>query len=238
MDSEFIEILGRLTANAVPGISDETLQQCELYYQLLVRENRKYNLTSITGPAAVAEKHFLDSLLLLPDLAGYAEPAVVDVGSGAGFPGLPLKICRPDLRLSLLDSVGKKTAFLALVIGALGLQDAQAVHARAEEHAGEYREYYDIAVSRAVAETRVLAELTLPLVRTGGRVVIAKGPGVRAELKDAEKALGLLGGEVEMVREFSLPVSGDKRSSVCIAKVRPTPGKYPRRPGIPAKRPL
>lgn len=238
MESEFTRVLKKITDGAGTGLQPEALEQCGKYYALLIQENKKYNLTTITGPTEAAEKHFLDSMLLLPDLEEYNQPSMVDVGSGAGFPGLPLKICRPDIQMTFMDSVGKKIAFIAMVIKKLGLEGTKTVHTRAEEHAAGYKEYYDIAVSRAVAEARVLMELTLPLVRVGGRVVISKGPGVEDELKAAENAVKTLGGEVERVREFFLPVSGDKRAVVRIAKVRSTPEKYPRRPGMPAKRPL
>ena len=238
MINEFKKKLPVLLAGAGIDMDRQMLQQSVRYYTLLVEENKKYNLTSITDPEEAAEKHFLDSLLLLPDLAEYEEPQVIDVGSGAGFPGLPLKIFRPELQMTLMDSVGKKTAFINQIIKELGLKGVWTVHARAEEHALSHREYYDLALSRAVAEMRVLMELTIPLVRVGGKVIISKGPGVQEELKAAVNALQVLGGEVERIREFSLPVSGDQRAVVRIAKTRATPSKYPRRSGMPGKRPL
>ncbi|HBX23900.1 MAG TPA: 16S rRNA (guanine(527)-N(7))-methyltransferase RsmG [Desulfotomaculum sp.] len=238
METEFKEKLQILLAGAEIEMTRQMLQQSVRYYTLLVEENKKYNLTSITKPEEAAEKHFLDSLLLLPDLDEYKKPQVIDVGSGAGFPGLPLKIIRPELQMTLMDSAGKKTLFIDKIISELGLQGARTVHARAEEHALEYREYYDLALSRAVAEMRVLMELTIPLIKVGGKVIISKGPGVQEEIKTATNALQMLGGEVERVREFTLPVSGDKRAVVRIAKTHTTPPKYPRRPGMPGKRPL
>jgi len=238
MENEFKKTLPILLAGAGIKIDRRMLQQSVRYYTLLVEENQKYNLTSIIKPEEAAEKHFLDSLLLLPDLGKYKEAQVIDVGSGAGFPGLPLKIFKPELQMTLMDSIGKKTVFIDKIIKDLGLEGVRTVHARAEEHALGHREYYDLALSRAVAEVRVLMELTIPLVKVGGKVIISKGPGVQEEIKAAINALQVLGGEVERVREFSLPVSGDKRTVVRIAKVRATPLKYPRRPGIPSKRPL
>lgn len=238
MENEFKKTLQILVAGAGIEMDRQMLQQSVRYYTLLVKENKKYNLTSITKPEEAAEKHFLDSLLLLPDLDEYKEPQVIDVGSGAGFPGLPLKIFRPELQITLIDSAGKKTVFIDRIIKELGLESVWTVHARAEEHALGHREYYDLALSRAVAEMRVLMELTIPLIRVGGKVIISKGPGVQEEIKAAINALQVLGGEVERVREFSLPVSGDKRAVVRISKTHSTPSKYPRRPGIPGKRPL
>ncbi|MCG8402236.1 MAG: 16S rRNA (guanine(527)-N(7))-methyltransferase RsmG [Firmicutes bacterium] len=238
MDNQFLRTLKKITGITPLEIEPQALHLCDTHYNLLVEENRKFNLTSVTGPVEAAEKHFLDSFLLLPDLAHLKNPKVLDVGSGAGFPGLPLKICRTDLDMTLLDAVGKKTAFIEMVIKKLKLKQARALQARAEDHAVKYREYYDMAVSRAVAEMKVLLELTLPLVRMGGKAVISKGPGAYEELAAAENALKILGGLVGGVRELVLPISGDKRAVIVIEKVAPTPEKYPRRPGIPRKRPL
>jgi len=238
MENRFKETLQTLLDGS--GIKWDRLiiQQCVLYYALLVEENKKYNLTTITMPEEAAEKHFLDSLYLLPELGECKASRVIDVGSGAGFPGLPLKIFRPSLQMSLLDSAGKKTAFMDKIIQELGLGAVRTIHARAEEHAAGHRESYDAALSRAVAELRVLAELTIPLVKVGGKVILSKGPGAQEEIKAAANALKILGGEVERVREFTLPAGGDRRTMVIIVKKSATPAKYPRRPGMPGKKPL
>ena len=238
MDNQFLQTLKKIAGITPLEIEPQALHLCDTYYNLLVEENRKFNLTSVTGPVEAAEKHFLDSFLLLPDLEHLKNPKVLDIGSGAGFPGLPLKICRADLDITLLDAVGKKTAFIEMAIKKLNLNQARAVHARAEDHAAKYREHYDMAVGRAVAEMRVLMELTLPLVRVGGKVVISKGPAAYEEMAAAENAIKMLGGLVRGVRDLVLPVSGEKRTIIVIDKVAPTPEKYPRRPGIPRKRPL
>ncbi len=237
MENKFRETLQNLLAGSGINWDRHILQQCGRYYALLVEENTKYNLTTITLPEEAAEKHFLDSLMLLPELDECKASSVIDVGSGAGFPGLPIKIFRPALHMTLLDSAGKKTAFMDKIIYELGLGDARTVNARAEEHAVAQRESYDAALSRAVAELRVLAELTLPLVKVGGKVILSKGPGAREEIKAAANALKILGGKVETVRELTLPAGG-YRTVVKIEKISATPAKYPRRPGMPGKKPL
>ncbi len=219
-------------------LNESIVQEFGKYYELLVNENKKYNLTTITSPVEAAEKHFIDSLMLLPGFPSEFNISVVDVGSGAGFPGLPIKIYRKDMELTLIDSVKKKTQFLEKVVKELEIYGVKVSNERAEEHAKKHRAKYEIVVSRAVAETRVLAELTIPLVRKAGKVIISKGPGVYEELRKAERALSVLGGKVVDINEFRLPISGVRRATVVIEKIADTPDKYPRRPGMPVKRPL
>lgn len=238
MENRFKETLQKLLDGSGIRWDRKNLQLCTRYYDLLVEENKKYNLTAITLPEEAAEKHFLDSLLLLPELDEDKACRVIDVGSGAGFPGLPIKIFRPGLQMDLMDSAGKKTAFMDHVIKKLGLESVRTIRARAEEHATGNRESYDAVLSRAVAELRVLVELTVPLVKVGGKVILSKGPGAREEIKAAVNALKVLGGEVDKVRNFVLPVCGDQRTVITIGKLAATPVKYPRRPGMPAKKPL
>lgn len=210
------------------------------YNELLLAWNAKVNLTAITDPQEVAVKHVIDSL------AGYDEqyfPAactVVDVGTGAGFPGLPLKIFRPDIRLTLLDSLNKRLSFLHAVVERLALRDVVLIHARAEE-AGrqqDHRERYQVAVSRAVARLNVLAELCLPFVAVGGHFVALKGAQYREELDEAAKAVAALGGAVDAVKPVRLPGLDDSRAVIYVRKAVPTPPSYPRRPGVPEKKPL
>jgi len=238
MHNEFREVIISGGRKLGLSVSEETVNKYEQYYQKLLEENKKYNLTAITAAAEAAEKHFLDSLLLVEDLQEIYNTNVVDIGSGAGFPGLPLKIYLPGLKMTLLDAVGKKVLFLQQVINILELYNVVAVHARVEEFAANHRESYHVAISRAVAELRVLVEYALPLVQVGGMFIASKGPAINEELRAAEQAIEILGGRLEKVREIALPLSKERRSIVIIKKISDTPAKYPRRAGIPKKRPL
>ena len=190
----------------------------------LLEKNRVMNLTAITEPAAVAQLHFLDSLALL-DAAPLAGRSVIDVGCGAGFPGVPLKIAEPSIRLTLLDSLAKRMNWLAEVLPELGVQ-AEIVTARAEEYAAQRREQYDFAVSRAVARLNVLAELCLPFVRVGGQFLAMKGALAQEEVDEARRAIRTLGGQVKKIYEY--PVADTTHRVVVIEKVAPTPKQYPR----------
>lgn len=214
------------------------LDRFESYARLLVEWNEKMNLTAITAPEEIAVKHFLDSLTVLAHLSIPEGAACIDVGTGAGFPGLPLLIVRPDIRLTLLDSLHKRLRFLEAVCSELGLK-AEFVHARGEEAGkmAQYREKYAFATARAVSHLRELAEYTLPLVQVGGRFVSMKGPQPEKELKEAEKAIRILGGAVEAVHTFFLPEAGE-RSLVVIKKISQTPPNYPRASAKIAKFPL
>jgi 16S rRNA (guanine527-N7)-methyltransferase len=224
-------------------LSPEQTRQFQLYYEELVDWNRRVNLTAITDYEEVQVKHFLDSLTLVPALEGIPWPEVgfdlLDVGTGAGLPGIPIKVFLPQIRLVLLESVGKKTAFLRHVAGRLGLDNVEVLTGRAEElaHQPEYREGFDLVVSRAVNKLPTAAELTLPFCRLGGLFIAQKKGPVEEEVDQAARALELLGGRLKEVR----PVGPDllaKHSLVIVEKVSPTPERYPRRAGIPAKRPL
>lgn len=209
------------------------------YYSFLVEENEKCNLTSIKGEKEMAVKHFLDSL----SCAGILDPGgerVVDLGTGAGFPGMPLKILQPSIDLLLVDSVRKKVDFIQNLILRLGMEGAAARWDRAEAmgRSGEFREKADMVVSRAVAPLNVLAELCLPLVRVGGRFLAMKGPGAEEELEAAGKAIMTMGGVLEKVERFNLPVIPEERVLILLRKHGPTPAGYPRRPGMPEKRPI
>lgn len=214
----------------------EALPRFRQYYTMLEARNQVMNLTAITGEDASARLHFLDSaaaLLAMP-LAG---KRVIDVGTGAGFPGLPLKIVEPSVSLTLLDSLQKRVCFLQEVCDALGLRDVECVHARAEE-CGARREQYDCAVSRAVARLNVLCELCLPYVKVGGAFLALKGPAVTEELDGAQKAISLLGGRAETVLDYAVPGEDLHHNIVVIRKIAPTPKKYPRRFALIKSSPL
>ena len=230
-------------------LSDDQLNAFQTYYEMLVAWNARVNLTRITEFEAVQTKHFLDSLSCLAAIrrypalaAGIAPPGLraIDVGSGAGFPGLPLKIACPDVCLTLLEATGKKAEFLTEVVSRLGLTDVTVLNARAEQagHDPAHREAYDLAVARALAALPVLAELTLPFVRPGGLVIAQKGEDPVAEVEAAQAAFQTLGGRLRHVLPVSVPGLAAARHLVVIEKVAATPDGYPRRSGMPAKRPL
>jgi 16S rRNA (guanine527-N7)-methyltransferase len=211
----------------------------QTYYDELVAWNERANLTAISGLEAVQIKHFLDSLTCLLAFPAGSGQRVIDVGSGAGFPGLPLCIVRPDLRLTLLEAVGKKTDFLRAMVPRLGLAGVSIVQGRAEDVARdpEQREQYDIVLARAVAELRILAEYTLPFCRTGGIVIAQKRAGIDEEIASAARAISTLGGAVHACLSVELP-GVEPRQLIVIAKTAATPPRYPRRAGMPEKRPL
>ncbi|MFC2001931.1 16S rRNA (guanine(527)-N(7))-methyltransferase RsmG [Chloroflexota bacterium] len=223
-------------------LSQGQLEQFHIYYQELVDWNRRMNLTAITDYEEVQSKHFIDSLsvalaLKLPTGGSFR---VIDVGSGAGLPGMPLKILLPDINLVLLDSTAKKADFLSHLKGKLGLDDVEIVVGRAEAmaHEAQYREIFNLVLSRAVAPLPVLVELTLPFCAIGGCFVAQKKGDIDLEVSSADRAIGLMGGELREVKRVELEEFTDERCLVIIDKMLPTPQQYPRRPGIPAKRPL
>ena len=218
------------------GLSDHALPQLEAYASLLLEKNKVMNLTAITAPQEVATLHLLDcaALLTMADLRG---KRAIDVGTGAGFPGMVLRIMEPDFDLTLLDSLGKRIDFLQEVCDDMGLTHVTCVHARAEEFAGQHREQYDVAVSRAVAQLNVLCELTLPLVKVGGNFLAMKGSSGEEELAAARGAIKKLGGEYKETRTLHLP-GGDTRTLILCKKISQTPTAYPRNGGKIAKSPL
>lgn len=223
-------------------MSDAVACQFARYHAELVRCNRRANLTAITDWEAVRTRHFLDSLsaaAVLP-AATLRSGAIIDIGSGAGFPGIPLKLAYPSMRVTLVEATAKKTAFLARICDDLGLQDTATLNGRAETlaHEPDLRERFDATLARAVADTATLAELTLPFARVGGLVALHKKGDIRAELERAQCAIETLGGALREVKPVNIPGLNDDRALVVLEKIRPTPAKYPRRPGIPAKRPL
>lgn len=210
------------------------------YERELLEWNARYNLTAIREPEAIRSKHFLDSLTCVLAWRDSPPSTLIDVGTGAGFPGIPLKILYPALSLTLVESVGKKAAFCRHVTAALGLDRVEVLQARAEEvgQMPEHRERYDWAVARAVANLPILVEYLLPLVRVGGGILAQKGESGPAEAHASERAIRLLGGRLRQLMEVHLPGVADERYLVIIDKTAATPANYPRRVGMPAKKPL
>ncbi|RME46518.1 MAG: 16S rRNA (guanine(527)-N(7))-methyltransferase RsmG [Chloroflexi bacterium] len=238
-----MELLRDVVAAWGITLAHAQLEMFQTYYDELVEWNRRVNLTAVTDYEEVQVRHFADSLavLLAVDVGnGQGRVSLVDIGSGAGFPGLPLKIARPAWRVVLVESTRKKTEFLAHIIDQLGLEDVAVAWGRAEDIGRDaaYREQFDIAVARAVADMAVLAEYALPLLRIGGRFIAQKGTDPGDELKAAGKAIALLGGVHRHTIPYGLPAFDEPLHLVVIEKVTPTPEKYPRRPGVPAKRPI
>lgn len=249
MDIKIEKRHGRITMNNVLTekvkelsivLNDKQIQQFEQYYNILVEWNKVMNLTAITEYEEVVEKHFLDSLTIVNAIHVKKIETLIDVGTGAGFPGIPLKIAFPHLKVTLLDSLNKRIKFLNEVINLLELNDIKAIHGRAEDYAkqAEYREQYDICVSRAVANLATLSEYCLPYVKVDGLFVPYKSGEIDEELKSSEKAVSILGGKVEEVVKFQLPGTDIGRSFVKIHKIKETKKKYPRKAGMPTKEPL
>lgn len=224
------------------GLTPEQRASFDSYRRLLTAHRRRAALTSESSARDIGRRHFGESLALLQvlDEAGMLASPAIDIGTGAGFPGVPIKIVRPELRLTLLEATGKKAAFLAMLVEHLGLRDVSVVKGRAEEvaHDPAHREVYRLALARAVAPLRVLVELALPFLQIGGVLAAPKGSAAGREVAEAANALRKCGGEVVMVRQLPVPPDGPPPTLVLVRKVALTPAHLPRRPGIPAKRPL
>ncbi len=236
--TEFQKILADSSKQAGFSLSLLQLEQFDKYYQMLVETNKVMNLTAITEPQEVAVKHMVDSLMAYDDY--FPGKVLADVGTGAGFPGIPLKIYCPSLKVVLIDSLAKRLNFLQQVIAELGLEDITCVHLRAED-AGKnaaHREKYDIVTARAVARLSVLAEYCLPLVKVNGSFVALKGAKYKDEIAVSAKALNILGGRLIKAQEVALPGLDDGRAVISIQKIKPTPKAYPRKAGTPEKNPL
>ena len=221
-------------------LSGGQMEQFCHYYELLIEENKKINLTALTTAQDVAVKHFVDSLSAYDENVFRTCKKVVDIGSGAGFPGIPLKIFDDKLEVVLLDSLGKRIKFLKKVVDELKLNDVKCVHGRAEDAAREekMREKFDVAVVRAVAPLNIVLEYSLPFVKIGGNVVALKGQKVWDEIKESQNAVKILGGENVNTREIKLPMCNETRIIVTINKTKTTPKQYPRKAGTPTKKPL
>ena len=210
------------------------------YERELMEWNQKFNLTAIRDAESIRTKHYLDSFSCVLAWKAFPPSRMVDVGTGAGFPGIPLKILYPNLRLTLVESVGKKAMFCQHIVRVLGLEGVEVVQARAEDLGRDprHRECYDWAVARAVAKLNVLSEYLLPLVKVGGTMLAQKGESGPAEAQEAENAMKMLGGKLKQVMQVNLPRVVDDRYLILVEKIAATPPKYPRKPGIPAKQPL
>lgn len=226
-----------LTASGVTRAQSVKLEQ---YYNLLMDWNQRINLTAITNEHEVITKHFLDSIAALDAGVFYINSRVLDLGSGGGLPGIPIKICEPTLSVTLMDSLAKRVRFLNTCIEELGLTDTCAVHGRAEDMAQlpEFREQFDVCVSRAVANMATLSELCLPFVKVGGFFVAMKGPGASDEMMTADSAIKQLGGEVQRIVRYEIPSTELKHNLVVIQKVKKTSTQFPRKAPKPSRDPL
>ncbi len=230
------ELLANAASEMGIPISESQVTQFKIYMELLLEWNEKVNLTAITAPADIILKHFVDSMTVLPYVNG---GTMIDVGTGAGFPGVPIKIMAPDIKLTLMDSLNKRVNFLNELVHKLGITSVECVHNRAEDAARErFRENYDVVVSRAVANLSSLAEYCLPFAKIGGKFISMKGPDAKDEITAAKKAVYELGGEITEHKTVKIPFSDMNHSLIIISKVRHTPDKYPRKAIKIAKNPI
>lgn len=220
------------------SLNNKQIEQFDKYMDLLLEWNEKINLTAITEKNQIILKHFIDSLTISKYIEKNSK--VIDVGTGAGFPGIPLKIYNNTLNITLLDSLNKRINFLNEVINELQLEKIQAIHSRAEDLArnNNYREKFDYAISRAVANLSTLSEYLLPYVKVNGKCICMKGPNINEEVKNSKQALKRLGGEIIDIKNFTLPESDIERNIIIIKKIKNTDKEFPRKAGIPAKKPL
>lgn len=235
---EFENELNKYLYNMEINLDERQIFQLFEYMKLLIEWNKRINLTAITDQKEIILKHFIDSLTINKYIEKNAK--IIDVGTGAGFPGIPLKIVRPDIDITLVDSLNKRIKFLDYVIEEIKLKSIKTVHSRAEEIGRNelYREEYDVATSRAVANTAVLSEYLIPLIKEGGKCIYMKGPDIEKELSEGKKAINVLGGTIFKIDEFNLPKTDINRTMVIIKKEKKTPYKYPRKPGTPTKEPI
>ena len=214
---------------------EEQIEKFYKYMNLLIEWNQKINLTAIVEPKEIIQKHFIDSMSVLNYIQD--KKNIIDVGTGAGFPGIPIKIANPNINVTLLDSLQKRVNFLSEVVSQLELDKIKAVHSRAEDYAKENRESYDVAISRAVANMSTLVEYLLPYVKQDGIVICMKGPNIEDELEKSKKAISILGGKIEHIEHLFLDEEME-RNLIIIRKIKSTPKQYPRKAGKPAKEPI
>jgi len=221
-------------------LAESQREQFNQFFELLVEWNKHMNLTGITEYGEVLSKHFFDSLTCGKGLADWTDKKVIDVGTGAGFPGVPMKIANPSIEITLLDSLNKRIQFLDEVVGTLGLENVELIHGRAEDYGqdDDYRETYDAAISRAVADLAVLSEYVLPFIKVGGVFVAQKSLNAIDEIEQSKNAIEILGGKIRDIIEVKVPGIDIVHSLVIIEKVGETPAKYPRKAGKPTKKPL
>lgn len=234
----FKNILENYTDEIEIKFNEEQKEKLYIYMQMLLEWNEKINLTAITDPKDIILKHFIDSITINKYVR--ENSYIADIGTGAGFPGIPLKILRKDISLVLVDSLNKRIKFLDEVIKKLNLNNVETIHSRAEDIGKnkKYREKFDIVTSRAVANMATLSEYMIPLSKVGGKCIVMKGPDVNKEVDQAKNAIQVLGGNIENIYEFELPKSDVKRTIIEIKKIKNTNSKYPRKAGMPAKEPI
>lgn len=233
-EKEFYEAIRQF----VPQITEEQQNKFYNYMNMLIEWNNKINLTAITEPDQIILKHFIDSITILKEIDDKSK--IIDVGTGGGFPGIPLKIMNNSLEIVLLDSLNKRINFLNEVIQKLKLKNINSIHFRVEE-AGQnikYREKFDVATSRAVASLNILVEYMLPLIKVGGICICMKGSEIEEEIENSKKAIDILGGKIEKIESFTLANTDIKRNIVIIKKIKETPNRYPRKAGTPSKEPI
>lgn len=239
MEKKEFEILMKQKLKQIKiQLTEFQIEQFYKYMNLLIEWNSRINLTAIVKPEEIILKHFIDSITISKYLE--RKKNIIDIGTGAGFPGIPLKIVNPDIRVTLLDSLNKRINFLNEIISQLQLENIETIHGRAEEFGknSKYREKYDIATSRAVSNLSTLSEYMLPFVNLGGFCICMKGSEIAEEMQDAKNAIKVLGGNIKEVDEFYLTDTDIKRNNIIILKEKNTPNKYPRKPGTPAKEPI
>jgi len=235
-----IDYLEKLLKEIDLSYDKKNLNKFERYKELLIEWNKKINITSIDQEEEIYLKHFIDSVIIKKYVIIKEGSKTIDIGTGGGFPGIPLKLIDNDMKITLLDSLNKRIKFLDEVVKELNLKDVECVHGRAEDFGKDknYREKYDYGFSRAVASLNVLLEYVLPFIKKNGLFIAFKGSNFKDEIQDSENALKILGGEIIDLKEYNLPESDISRSLIVIKKIKKTPMKYPRRPGTPNKKPL
>lgn len=236
--NEFCNLMNEYSTEMDIVFNEKQLKQFYEYMNLLIEWNEKINLTAIIEPKEIIIKHFIDSITINKYIK--EDETLVDIGTGAGFPGVPIKILRPDIKVTLVDSLNKRINFLNEVIEKLELKEIKCIHSRVEEFGKnkKYREGFDNVTSRAVANLTVLSEYMIPLAKVNGKCICMKGSEIKQEIEDSKIAINVLGGKIEDIYEFELPKTDIKRNIIKIRKIKITPGKYPRKPGMPAKEPL